>query len=136
MKAATVVLVLLSLIACTGNPGRDQSKPAPETYESVLDLAGALEDKGLGCKNPETALKGFPIVRENTEAATCRLQADGANDSVTLWVDTTGEDFELRGFVGVVGANWGIAMHPFLEEQAHAVIEALGGRAVPSASNQ
>ena len=135
MKAATAALVLLLVSACAADTDINQSSPTPQTYKSALDLAAALEDKGLGCKEPNTALKGFPI-RENTDAATCRLLGDGTNRKVTLWVDTTGEDFELRGFVGVVGANWGIAMHPFLEEQSPAVIDALGGRAIPSASNQ
>ncbi len=122
-------LLMVLLIGCDTDLSTGASA---ESYSSVLALAEALQQEGLGCKDPDTALKGFPKV-ENTETATCTLVGDFADTDVTLWVHTEGETIadHLDGFVGVVGANWGIATGSQPKDQAAAIIDAIGGKVIP-----
>ena len=137
MKALAPVVLLLLLVACEEDSGSKLPAPSPESYESVLDLAAALEQEGLGCKNPETGLKGYFTPR-NTEAATCNLTGDFGTRNVTLLVNSKGDEVATvsRGLVGVAGANWAIATGYQRERVARVIIEALGGRAVPATKLQ
>lgn len=133
MKRAAAVLSLLLLIGCGETSETGQSESSPENYESVLDLAAALEENGLGCVDPDTSLKGLPLP-EDTEAATCKLSGDFPPGDVTLWVNTGGDAItdSASGFAGVVGANWGVATDLQAEDQTAAIIDAIGGETTSS----
>jgi hypothetical protein len=133
MKAVAATLFLLLLSACEGDSRSKPSAPSPKTYDSVLDLAAALEREGLGCNNPDTGLKGYVTPRD-TEAATCNLTGDFAQRNVTLLVNLKREEVAVvsDGLVGVAGANWAIATTHQRERQAQAIIGAIGGREVPT----
>lgn len=105
------------------------STPAPDDYESLADLAAALEAKGLPCK---LEYQDMDAAGQETieEFATCLLFADPGKN-VELWRfkdegsrDRWGAAFASSTLV-ITGPNW-IAT-PQDQERADAVRGAIGG---------